>query len=265
MLAGPAENWLKPLTFRKSSGCAAMFTRRLRRAHAEQVRAARWSEGGRMRICQFSAWRGAILALALVGVTANTATAQWLSVPVPGTPRTPDGKPNLTVAAPRTADGKPDHSGIWKVESNRFNNNLLPDGVEAPMLPWAAEVYKQRVATFGHDRPMTQCMPHGVPDAMTVTEPALQDHSDAGRDSAPVRGIPQSTARFTPTGASCPSILTRIGTATRSAGGRARRSSSRPPASKRVAGWTTTAIHIPRRCARRNASAGSISAAWSSP
>jgi len=121
-----------------------------------------------MRICQFCAWRGGILALALVCVAADTMTAQWLSVPVPGTPRTPDGKPNLTVAAPRVADGRPDHSGIWRVESNRFNNNLLPDGVDAPMLPWAAELYKKRVATFGHDRPMTQCMPHGVPDAMTV-------------------------------------------------------------------------------------------------
>jgi hypothetical protein len=117
---------------------------------------------------QFSAWRGGILALALVCVAGRTLDAQWLSVPVPGTPRTPDGKPNLNAPVPRAADGRPDHSGIWRVESNRFNNNLLPDGVEAPMLPWAAELYERRVATFGHDRPMTWCMPHGVPDAMTV-------------------------------------------------------------------------------------------------
>ena len=102
-----------------------------------------------MRICQSSAaWRGGILVLAFVGVAANVATAQWLSVPVPGTPRTADGKPNLNAAAPRAADGKPDHAGIWRVESNRFNNNLLPEGVEVPMLPWAAALYKQRVATF---------------------------------------------------------------------------------------------------------------------
>jgi hypothetical protein len=36
------------------------------------------------------------------------------------------------------------------------------------MLPWAAELYKHRVATMGYDRPMTRCMPHGVPDAVTV-------------------------------------------------------------------------------------------------
>ena len=37
------------------------------------------------------------------------------------------------------------------------------------MLPWAEELYKRRVATHGYDRPMTFCMPHGVPDAMHVT------------------------------------------------------------------------------------------------
>ena len=50
----------------------------------------------------------------------------------------------------------------------RYNENLLPEGTQAPMLPWAAELYKHRVDTHGYDRPMTFCMPHGVPDAMTV-------------------------------------------------------------------------------------------------
>ena len=31
------------------------------------------------------------------------------------------------------------------------------------MLPWAAEVYQHRVDTRGFERPMTVCMPHGVP------------------------------------------------------------------------------------------------------
>jgi hypothetical protein len=34
----------------------------------------------------------------------------------PGTPRTRDGKPNLTAPAPRAADGKPDLSGVWMHE-----------------------------------------------------------------------------------------------------------------------------------------------------
>jgi len=122
-----------------------------------------------MRIYQVTAWRGAILALALVCATGGTAAAQWLSLPVPGTPRTPDGKPNLNAPAPRTADGKPDHSGIWKLDNRRHNPNanLLSKGVEPPMLPWAVELYKRRIATHGYDRPMTVCLPHGVPDGLT--------------------------------------------------------------------------------------------------
>ena len=109
-----------------------------------------------------------MLVLALICAIGGTATAQWLSLPLPGTPRTSDGKPNLNAPTPRAADGKPDLSGIWRVDSPRYNENLLPPGTEAPMLPAAAELHKRRVATMGYDRPMTQCMPHGVPDAMTV-------------------------------------------------------------------------------------------------
>ena len=99
---------------------------------------------------------------------AGTAAAQWLSIPLPGTPRTPDGKPNLNAATPRAADGKPDLSGIWRADSPRWNENLVPEGTAAPMLPAAAEIYKHRVETDGWNRPETYCMPHGVPDAMTV-------------------------------------------------------------------------------------------------
>ncbi|MBI3047391.1 MAG: hypothetical protein HYY76_03680 [Acidobacteria bacterium] len=123
-----------------------------------------------MRIARVTAWHGGVLALALF-CTTGTAVAQWLSLPLPGTPRTADGKPNLNAPAPRTADGKPDLSGIWRAESQRYNGNLLPDGVEAPMLPWAAELYTRRVDTHGYDRPMTRCMPHGVPDAVTAPYP----------------------------------------------------------------------------------------------
>jgi len=121
-----------------------------------------------MRIYHVTAPRAAIAALVFLFATAGTAAAQWLSLPLPGTPRTADGKPNLTAPTPRTADGKPDLSGIWRADTMRYNDNLLPPGTQAPMLPWAAELYKHRVDTRGYDRPMTRCMPHGVPDAMTV-------------------------------------------------------------------------------------------------
>ncbi len=120
-------------------------------------------------------WRGGILAIALICATASTATAQWLSLPLPGTPRTADGQPDLDAPAPRSADGRPDHSGIWRLDAwvhsdtvgHNANSNLLREGVEAPMLPWAREVYEQRVATHGYNRPMTVCLPHGVPDGIT--------------------------------------------------------------------------------------------------
>src|SRR5262245_59486856 len=121
---------------------------------------------GRLAMKQF---RGLVLSAAIVLLgTSATAVAQWLSLPLPGTPRTSDGKANMNAAAPRAANGTPDLSGIWKADSMRWNDNLLPEGTAAPMLPWAADVYKHRVETHGYERPMTYCMPHGVPDAMTV-------------------------------------------------------------------------------------------------
>ena len=110
-----------------------------------------------------------MLALAFACAMGTTAIAQWLSLPLPGTPRTADGKPDLSAPTPHTADGKPDLSGIWSADTMRYNENLLPVGTEAPMLPAAAAIYKRRVETLGFDRPETFCMPHGVPDAMTVS------------------------------------------------------------------------------------------------
>jgi hypothetical protein len=39
--------------------------------------------------------------------------AQWLNLPTPGIPRTPDGKPDLSAPAPKASGGKPDFSGMW--------------------------------------------------------------------------------------------------------------------------------------------------------
>jgi len=120
-----------------------------------------------MRIARTPVSGGAIVALTFL-ICAGTAAAQWFSTPLPGTPRTADGKANLSAPAPHTADGKPDLSGIWQADSGVWNENLVPAGTTAPMLPAAEQVYKQRVATQGWNRPMTYCMPHGVPDAVTV-------------------------------------------------------------------------------------------------
>src|SRR6478609_9435810 len=47
---------------------------------------------------------------------AVSGAAQWLNYPTPGTPRTRDGKPDLTAKTPRASDGNPDLSGVWQTE-----------------------------------------------------------------------------------------------------------------------------------------------------
>ena len=54
--------------------------------------------------------------LVLLAFLSSTGQAQWLNYREPGTPRTPDGKPNLRAPAPKALDGKPDLSGVWMHE-----------------------------------------------------------------------------------------------------------------------------------------------------
>src|SRR5690242_13874118 len=91
-----------------------------------------------------AAMRSSIIALAVLFAMAGVARAQWLSLPLPGTPRTPDGKPNLAAPAPKTPDGKPDLSGIWHAADNSFVENIAGQNVDVPMLPAAAALYKHR-------------------------------------------------------------------------------------------------------------------------
>jgi hypothetical protein len=93
---------------------------------------------------------------------------QWASIPLPNTPRTPDGKPNLAAPAPKTADGKPDMSGIWRVAEGKYLQNIATDIGEAPFQPWAGALYKERAENLGKGRPSERCIPHGIPDGMLV-------------------------------------------------------------------------------------------------
>jgi len=106
---------------------------------------------------------------------ATLADAQWLNYPTPGTPRLPDGKPNLAAPAPRAPDGRPDLSGIWAAEcaiygrdscftrSLFFNlaKDLKPDDVQ--MTTWATQIQAQRESRNHVDDPYGYCLPPGTP------------------------------------------------------------------------------------------------------
>ena len=97
--------------------------------------------------------------------------AQWVNYPTAGIPRGKDGKPNLSAPAPRGRDGKPDLSGIWTIKDGKYLENLGADGVEIPMLPWAAKLFKERQENNGKDRPSGRCLPHSVTDFDALFQP----------------------------------------------------------------------------------------------
>ena len=112
--------------------------------------------------------------LFLVVGLASIAQAQWAKLPVPGTPRTADGKPNLSAPAPRASDGRPDLTGIW-LSSRQFTNpkgrgleRFMPAGSRVPMLPAGEKFYAEITGNGRYDAadPSERCLPDGVPNHM---------------------------------------------------------------------------------------------------
>jgi hypothetical protein len=92
-----------------------------------------------------------------------TAAAQWINYPTPGTPRLPDGRPNLSAPAPRAADGKPDLSGVWRGAGPLYRFNIAQDLKPEDVQPWAEALFLQRVRDSRKDSPLAKCMPVSVP------------------------------------------------------------------------------------------------------
>jgi hypothetical protein len=120
-------------------------------------------------------------------VAAAPVSAQWLSQPTQGIPRTLDGKPNLSAKAPKAPRGQADLSGVWRPEPDpngkpdafapeilpRYFLNIAADlkPEDVPYQPWAATLFKQRGERHGADDPTSRCQPYGVPAVDTIPAP----------------------------------------------------------------------------------------------
>lgn len=121
----------------------------------------------------------------LLAGAAACAHGQWLNQPVPGTPRTRDGKADLAAPAPRLPNGKPDLSGIWRAESmtreerlqffkdgtnnlgeeppSRYFMNILYDfkAADSPVRASTVPIIEKNHA--GMAISAVHCLPFGVP------------------------------------------------------------------------------------------------------
>jgi hypothetical protein len=103
------------------------------------------------------------MALAVSGLCVPLA-AQWLNYRAPGVPRNADGSVNLSAPTPKTPDGKPDLSGTWESGPGYFQDlarDLKPD--EVVMQPRAKALQAERESSLHTDDLLVNCMPPGVP------------------------------------------------------------------------------------------------------
>ena len=108
--------------------------------------------------------------------------SQWLHYPDPKTPRTADGKPDLSAPAPRRSDGKPDLSGIWMgVIKYMLDITADMNPSDVPFQPWAAAEYQRRRETNGKDDPSARCLPLSIPLRNTITSPFKIINADGFR------------------------------------------------------------------------------------
>ena len=105
---------------------------------------------------------------------ASLVHAQWIHLPLPGTPRAANGAPDLAAPPPKAPDGHVDLSGIWRTTGEvaiSFEGQDLPNlarVAEIPMRPEAERQYREAQATRLKDMSSLQCFPHGVPGSMLV-------------------------------------------------------------------------------------------------
>src|SRR5262245_46815797 len=139
----------------------------------------------------------AIVGVAVIGTMYSVSVAaQWPKYQAPGVPRDAKGAVRMDAPTPRTADGKPDLTGNWvrvrgegaftapelaglvrnqaapQTPAPPVDPNSPPIGAfwelganfkdGLPLTPWAAEVKKQRMAIDDKDNPDANCLPMGL-------------------------------------------------------------------------------------------------------
>ena len=125
----------------------------------------------------------AVVVTALCAALSPSLRAQWPAYPAYATPRTADGKPDLTAPTPRTADGRPDLTGVWRGAPAAFGGrrgapppepppgtpplatfrdiaSTFKDGL--PLTPYAKDLLAKRMARSSKDNPEANCLPMGI-------------------------------------------------------------------------------------------------------
>ena len=115
--------------------------------------------------------RSNLSAILLAAAFAGSVLAQ--APPAPATAPQPAAKSNWPPPGPtpRTADGKPDLSGAWAPNAIRQNVDMIATGVQVPFQPWAEKLYKERKESHAKDDPEARCLPPGVPRMTTTPYP----------------------------------------------------------------------------------------------
>ena len=113
-----------------------------------------------------------LLRLACVFLLSTPVVAQWVNVPRPQVPRTPNGEPNLSAPAPKLPDGTPDLSGIWNPPTGYLRNLARDLKEDVPFQPWAKALYDERAAGLHwREEPDANCLPQGVPKVLLAPAP----------------------------------------------------------------------------------------------
>ena len=129
----------------------------------------------------------------LIVLVANV-NAQWLNQRDPRTPRTADGKANLSAPAPQV-NGRPDLSGVWQTERTAVDEFVKLAGPQLPQLqvdlndvtkyalnvfwgtkpgeeplrPEGAAAFKEHLSS-GREFQSAYCLPTALPGNIEVTE-----------------------------------------------------------------------------------------------